>query len=103
MMYQRPDLVYVVNDADPTLTALWLAVRDQPQWLVQRVESFIPTLDQFDEFRSHLRRATKLPLPDQIDDILELGFQKLAYHAMAHRGWVDGGPQRREVSIPALG
>lgn len=33
MMYQRPYLFYVVNDADPTLIALWVAVRDQPDEL----------------------------------------------------------------------
>jgi DNA adenine methylase len=90
MMYQRPDLAHVINDADPTVIALWLAVRDQPNRLVQRVEGFIPSLDEFDLFRRHLRRVARLPLSHEV---LELGFRRLAYQAMAHSGWAVSGPR----------
>jgi DNA adenine methylase len=93
MMYQRPDLAHIVNDGDPTVTALWLAVRDQSIELVRRIESFTPTLDAFNVFRGHLRGAAQLPLSDRADEILELGFRRLAYQAMAQSGWADGGPR----------
>jgi site-specific DNA-adenine methylase len=93
MMYQRPGLAHVVNDADPTLIALWLAVRDQPNHLVQRVKAFTPSLDDFNLYRRHLRRLAKLPLPAQADEVLELGFRRLAFQAMAHSGSTDGGPR----------
>jgi len=93
MMFQRPDLVHIINDADPTVIALWLAVRDQPDNLVRRVNSFTPTLDEFNVFRRHLRSATQLPLPSLPKELLELGFRKLAFQAMAHSGWADGGPR----------
>ena len=44
MMYQRPDLTYLVNDLDPTMIALWLAIRDYPAELVERVDGFTPSL-----------------------------------------------------------
>jgi site-specific DNA-adenine methylase len=93
MMYQRPDLAHVINDADPTVIALWLAVRDQPDELVQRVEAFIPNLDDFNLYRRHLRRVARLPLPDQADEVLELGFRRLAFQTMSQSGWADGGPR----------
>jgi DNA adenine methylase len=93
MMYQRPDLAHVINDADPTVIALWLAVRDQPDRLVQRVEAFIPSLDEFDLFRRHLRRVAQLPLSDDAHEVLELGFRRLAYQTMAHSGWAISGPR----------
>lgn len=93
MMYKRPDLLHVVNDADPTIAALWLAVRDQPTRLVQRVESFTPSLDEFNLSRRLLRRAAQVPLFDRPDEILEIGFRRLAYQAMAQSGWADGGPR----------
>jgi site-specific DNA-adenine methylase len=47
MIYQRPDIAHVINDADPTMMALWLAVRDYPADLAERVERFVPTPGEF--------------------------------------------------------
>jgi DNA adenine methylase len=93
LMFQRPDLVHVVNDADPTVIALWLAVRDQPDQLIRQIESFTPNLDDFDLFRRHLRRVAQLPLSERPHELLELGFRRLAYQAMSHSGRAVGGPR----------
>ena len=56
MMFRYPDLVHVVNDLDPTVIALWLAVRDQPDGLTKRVSDDLP---QYEDF-AHARRALRI-------------------------------------------
>ena len=45
MMHYRPDLAYRLNDLDPCVTAVWRAVRDQPERLVERIRGILLTID----------------------------------------------------------
>jgi DNA adenine methylase len=92
MMFRCPDLRHVVNDLDATIVSLWLAVRDQPEGLIERVEGFTPTRDAFYRFRRALKKIWEVP--EDPADILEIGFERLGHQLMAHSGWLNGGPRR---------
>jgi site-specific DNA-adenine methylase len=92
MMFRCPDLRHVVNDLDATVIALWLAVRDQSEGLIERVEAFSPGRETFYRFRRALRTIREMP--HGAAGILEVGFQRLAHQLMAHSGWLNGGPRR---------
>jgi site-specific DNA-adenine methylase len=91
MMYQRPDLVHVINDADPTMITLWLAVRDYPVELVERVERFIPSVGALYRGLPLWRRVTALP--DSPEEIIEIAFLRLVHQTLSQSGMVDGGPR----------
>jgi len=91
MMYQRPDIVHVINDADTTMIALWLAVRDHPAELVARVERFIPTVAEFYRGLPLWRRV--IALPDSPEEIIEIAFLRLVHQTLSQSGMVDGGPR----------
>src|SRR5438477_7674699 len=58
MMYQRPDIAHVVNDLDPSIAALWVAVKDHPAELIERVQRFIPSVGEFYRGLPLWRRVT---------------------------------------------
>ena len=88
MMFRCPDLDHVVNDLDPTLIALWLAVRDQPERLIERIKDTNPVYEDFRRARRALRAITQLT--DDPDEILEVGFQRLIKQTTTFAGWMDG-------------
>lgn len=75
-----------VNDIDPGIAALWLAVRDDTKELLRMVQEFNPTTEAFYEFK----RLDGCPGMD----ITERGFRKLALHQMSFSGLgaMSGGP-----------
>jgi DNA adenine methylase len=91
MMYQRPDLAYLVNDFDPTMIALWIAIRDHPAELVQRVDRFIPSLREFYRGLPLWRRVAALPA--STEEIIEVAFLRLVHQTLSQSGMVDGGPR----------
>jgi D12 class N6 adenine-specific DNA methyltransferase len=91
MMYQRPEIAHVINDADPTMIALWLAVRDYQDALSERIERFIPTLAEFHRGLPLWRRITALP--ESPGEIIELAVLRLVHQSLSQSGMVDGGPR----------
>jgi DNA adenine methylase len=91
MMYQRSDHAYLLNDLDPTMIALWLAIRDYPAELVERVGRFIPSLQEFYRGLPLWHRVTVLP--ESPDEIIEVAFLRLVHQTLSQSGMVDGGPR----------
>lgn len=75
-----------LNDKDYWLVCLWNAVWRTPDELIEHVQGFRPTSEQFYEFKS---RDGEIG-----DDPCRLGFQKLALHQMSFSGLgaKSGGP-----------
>lgn len=76
-----------INDIDRGMTCLWETVRNEPEWLIDRVRSFEPKTAAFDQFK----RDDGDPLVDRRD----AGFRKLALHRMSFSslGVMAGGPR----------
>jgi site-specific DNA-adenine methylase len=76
----------IVADLDPGITALWQAVRDQPQELTLLVRNFRPSRAAFERFKTL----------DGRDDLgtVQQGFRKLAMHRLSSNalGAMAGGP-----------
>jgi DNA adenine methylase len=89
MMFRCPDLDHVVNDLDPTVIALWLAVRDQPKGLIKRIKNTIPVYEDFHYARRALRAITQLP--DDPAEILEVAHLRLLKQTTTYAGWMNGG------------
>lgn len=71
-----------LSDIDKGITDLWSVVKDEPQFLVKRVTSFVPSVDQFVELK------TTTP-----HEPLDVAFRKLALHQMSYSGLgVMSGP-----------
>jgi DNA adenine methylase len=92
MMFRCPDLDHVVNDLDPTVIALWLALRDQPERLIERIKDTIPVYEGFRHARRALRAVTQLP--DDPAEILEVALLRLVKQTTTIGGWMNGGPRR---------
>jgi DNA adenine methylase len=88
MMSHRPDLAHSLNDLDPSIAALWLAVRDHPQAVIDLIRDFCPSVPVFREFKSYLGSITALPERD--DALIELGFCRLAIAYLYHSGYGSG-------------
>lgn len=75
-----------LNDADPGIAALWIAVWKYPRQLCHRIGNFRPTSEAFFEFKSLDSNHT--------GDVVEDGFRKLALHRMSVSGFgfMSGGP-----------
>lgn len=75
-----------LRDADPWLICLWNAVRDAPDELSNRINSFTPSVEAFEQFKQE----------DGTDaaELVEAGFRKLALHQMSWSGLgaMSGGP-----------
>jgi DNA adenine methylase len=89
MMWERPDFSHVVNDADPTIAAMWLAVRDHPEGLIERIKGFDPSYEGFEQCKRALAGVTELP--DEPAEILEIGFRRIAFQCLAHCAFMNAG------------
>jgi DNA adenine methylase len=98
MMYQRPDLTYLVNDLDPTMIALWLAIRNHPAELVARIDRFTPSLREF--YRGLRLWHRVAVLPDSRDEIIEVAFLRLVHQTLSQSGRVDGDPRGGKYQSP---
>ncbi len=93
MIKQYPQLSHIwINDLDFGISSLWTSVILYPDMLIEKVKSFIPSIDIYDEYKTSLleRRA----YPDNPEDIVSVGFQKLAIHQISYSGLgtKSGGP-----------
>ena len=75
-----------LNDIDEEMSCLWLAVRDEPQELIELVRSFTPTIEAFYDFKERDGEC--------LDGVAPRGFRKLALHRMSISGFgaKSGGP-----------
>jgi DNA adenine methylase len=81
-----------INDFDKGLYCLWKSVKKHPDKLIYKIETFVPSVNYFDKFKKSLNEISITPKND--DDIVEIGFQKLAIHQISYSGLgtMSGGP-----------
>jgi site-specific DNA-adenine methylase len=88
VMSRCPQLSYWLNDRDAGLACVWYAARHHGSELVKLVETFTPSVDAFRDFKAELDGLVRPP--DQPQEIVEIGFRKLALHQMSHSGFGKG-------------
>jgi len=90
-----------INDKDPGIAALWTAVVRHPEQLCQRVTNFLPSPAAFYAYKDELLAAADLPT--QSNQIVALGFKKLAIHQISYSGLGTkaGGPLGGESQASA--
>lgn len=73
-----------INDKDPGISALWLAVIHDPEQLKEQIRNFQPTVQDFDQFKEDLLTGNQE----------NLGFKKLVIHQISYSGLgtKSGGP-----------
>jgi DNA adenine methylase len=81
-----------INDKDIGISCLWTAVIRYHDDFKSRVHGFVPSVTAFRELRSEL--TTISTLPKQCDEIVDIGFKKLAIHQISYSGLgtKSGGP-----------
>lgn len=85
-----------INDKDPGIAALWTAILRHPRLLQKRL-CVQPSVELFRQFRHKLLEVKDLP--DNSEELVDLGFIKMAEHLMSYSnlGERSGGP-RTEIS-----
>jgi len=73
-----------INDKDPALVCLWNSIIHFPHQLIRKIQSFTPTVDAFLDFKKNLLKL--LSAPKDIDEVIEVGFQKLVVHQLSYSG-----------------
>jgi DNA adenine methylase len=87
-----PSKSYWLNDLDPGITSLFASTIYDPEKLKHLIVNFEPSVPIFTEYKQTGRAATIMPgTPEQI---IDLGFRKLALHQMSYSGFgtMAGGP-----------
>lgn len=81
-----PHCAVWLNDKDPSMHALWLAVAENPWELCRRIDGIKPTAELFYKFKAEDGR-TDLPT-------YEIAVRKLALHRLSYSGlgYMSGGP-----------
>src|SRR6185437_15801536 len=90
-------LPIIVNDLNPSMVALWRAVREYPGELIALLRDFTPTLESFREFRAFLRDINAVPANPR--ELVEIAFRRLVNQATSHSGFLDGGPRGGNAQI----
>lgn len=80
-----------INDLDLGVYCLWFSVIHCPKLLKQKIMDFKPTTDAFYEYKNELQTT---PYFEEIDELAEFGFKKLAIHQISYSGLgtKSGGP-----------
>ena len=73
-----------VNDFNPSVASLWTSVIRQPERLKELVMGFKPSVEAFYEFKRELLAVSTMPADEE--EMLELGFSKLAIHRISYSG-----------------
>ena len=83
-----------INDFDPAVASLWTAVIQYPEELIQKVKTFLPSVQAFNLFKSELLKLNTAPLQNNPAEILNVALMKLALHQMSYSGLgtMAGGP-----------
>lgn len=74
---------YHINDIDPGLVSLWLTVKNNPEQLIADVEAYVPTVEDFYEFKNNPGSS-----------VYEKAWRKLVLHQISYSGLgaKAGGP-----------
>jgi DNA adenine methylase len=77
-----------INDFDLGVSSLWSSLLNQPEELKQKVKTFVPSVEAFDQFKEELVNPVKATT------CLDWGFKKLAIHQISYSGLgvKSGGP-----------
>ena len=91
-----------INDKDVGIACLWTAVINHHVELKSRVCEYVPDVADFDRFKDQLRAA--LPMPTGQNEIVDIGFKKLAIHQISYSGlrnhvWRTTRRRRASVQI----
>ena len=83
---------YVINDADPSVFAVWMCVKVAPSDLSELVWQFKPSVDKFFEMKEGLLNLKGIPQSGK--SMLEIALSKIAVHQMSFSGLgtMAGGP-----------
>jgi len=88
VMARCPGLLFWLNDRDPAMACLWWALRYHGTALVTLIEEFSPTPEAFEAFKRETDAL--LNCPDDPNEIIRVGFMKLARHRVSHSGYGSG-------------
>lgn len=82
---------FYVNDFDPGIAAIWTAVINHPELLIEKILSYTPQVEDFNIFKIDLLAAT---MPTTPSNIVDLAFKKIAIHQISYSGLgtKSGGP-----------
>lgn len=82
-----------LNDYDPAITALWMAVQSRPGELCKAIRSCKPSTGEFYRLKDYF--LTTMVADLRSADPVELGAAKLFLHRISHNGngAMSGGPQ----------
>src|SRR5260370_25683779 len=84
-MTKSPDLTSAwLNERDVGLACLWTATLSYPAQLKNLVVSFEPSVPAFSEFKNELKTADTMPIDRE--EVVNLGFKKLAVHQTPYSG-----------------
>jgi DNA adenine methylase len=81
-----------INDYNLGIAALWTSIINCPEWLKSLVESFVPNLNDYFDFKQDL--IYQHIFPSSFSEQVMLAFKKLALHQMSYSGLgeMSGGP-----------
>jgi DNA adenine methylase len=76
-----------VNDKDYGISCFWNSVAKYPQELIDKIQSFVPSVESFYQIKNEL-------LTEVNQNIVDVGFKKLAIHQISYSGLgvKSGGP-----------
>ena len=83
-----------INDKDFGLNCLWTSIILYPEELKEKVLQFVPSVKSFYEIKNDLIHHSLSPQTDVVEDIVSVGFKKLAIHQISYSGLgtKSGGP-----------
>lgn len=88
---------YVINDIDTNIIAMWKVVKDNPEWLIQEIKKYTPSVQDFYEFKENPGISLK-----------DKALRKVILHQISYSGLgpMAGGPlggksQQGEYKIDA--
>lgn len=81
-----------INDKDIGIACLWTSVIRYLKQFQSRINDFVPSVAAFHEFKTYLSSLNVMPT--STDDIVDVGFKKLAIHQISYSGLgtKSGGP-----------
>ena len=81
-----------INDADPTITAVWKATYFYPLKFLNRISSYKPSVKDFYSFKEELSQVKKVVTGDDL--VVDIALKKMAIHQMSYSGLgvMAGGP-----------
>ena len=82
-----------INDKDEGMSCLWTAIIRYPEEFKKQINAFTPSVQAFHDFKEELIASSET-VPTAPEDIVRVGFKKLAVHQISYSGLgtKSGGP-----------